>query len=82
MCETERSGGFGAGVLMGAVVGLAIGVLYAPRAGKETRAMLREKGEEAKDRAEEIIEVARERAKKIVDDARGKVAELQEKETE
>jgi gas vesicle protein len=73
--NTER---FFIGMIVGAVIGSAIALLYAPQSGRETRALLKEKAEEAKDKAEEIIKEARVRAKKIIDDARGKAAELQE----
>ena len=72
MVEKESAAGFGLGLLAGAIVGLAIGFLYAPRSGQETRAMLREKAENARGKAEGIIAEGRERAKKIVEDAKGK----------
>jgi gas vesicle protein len=76
MSNTDSMSGFGAGLLMGAVVGLVIGFLYAPRAGKEMRSMIREKSEEAWTKADDIIKEAEARAKKIIDDARGKAAQL------
>lgn len=39
------------GVGIGIAAGIGIGLLYAPRSGVETRERLREKAEEAKDRA-------------------------------
>lgn len=42
---------FLSGLILGTVVGLAIGFLYAPRAGKETRGLLKEKAEVAKEKA-------------------------------
>ena len=68
----ERGTGIGLGLLIGGAIGLALGFLYAPRPGRETRAMFREKAEEVVDRAEKIVEEARERGRKIVEDARGK----------
>ena len=67
------------GLIDRAAVGLAIGILYAPRAGKETRNMIKERAGETRDKAEEIMKKARERAKKIIEDAKGKAAESGEK---
>jgi gas vesicle protein len=39
----QRCAGFGAGLLMGVMVGGVIALLYAPKSGKETRAYLRER---------------------------------------
>jgi gas vesicle protein len=50
--------GFGIGLLVGVVLGL----LFAPRPGKETRAMLKDKMDYVKDRAIDFIEVAGERS--------------------
>ena len=49
MSNRDSATGFGVGVLVGIAIGLAVGFLYAPRPGRETRAMIREKAEEAKD---------------------------------
>ncbi len=54
---------FALGFLLGAVAGLAIGFLYAPKAGRETRAMLKEKGGEVKEKAKEIAAKAKEKVK-------------------
>jgi gas vesicle protein len=78
MSNADGMSGFGAGLLAGAAVGLVIGFLYAPRAGKEMRSMIREKSEETWTKADEIIKEAEARAKKIIDEARGKAAQLTE----
>jgi gas vesicle protein len=39
----QHCGGFGLGLLVGAMIGGAIALLYAPRTGKETRAFIAEK---------------------------------------
>lgn len=62
--SNESAAGFGIGLLVGAALGVAIGMLYAPHSGRETRAMLREKAGEVKDRA-----------KRAIGDIRGKEAE-------
>ena len=50
------------GLLAGAVFGVAVGMLYAPKSGAETREMLREKAMEAREKAGEMIDKVKERA--------------------
>ena len=61
---TEKGSGtaFTAGLLIGAAVGLAIGFLYAPRPGVETRAILKEKTEKVREQAAGIAEKVKETA--------------------
>ncbi len=59
------------GVVIGTAIGLGIGLLYAPRPGKETREMLKEKAEVAKEKAS----VYRDTDKK----AKAKIETLKEK---
>ncbi len=62
MAEKDTGANFAVGFLFGAVVGVAIGFLYAPKPGSETRAMLKEKAETAAEKAKETAEKARETA--------------------
>ncbi len=62
MSDRDTSSSFAIGFLIGAVVGVAVGFLYAPKAGQETRALLREKTEEVKEKAGEVTEKAKEAA--------------------
>lgn len=62
MSDRDTGSSFAIGLIIGAVVGVAVGFLYAPKAGKETRALLREKAEEVKERAGEVTEKAKEAA--------------------
>ena len=75
MPDRDHTTGFAIGMLVGAALGISIGMLYAPHAGRETREMLRDKFGEARHKAEIIVDEARERAKKIIEDAKGKAAE-------
>lgn len=63
-CNTLQNAGIA--FLVGAVAGLAIGFLYAPRPGRETREVIREKAdsimEEARRRADDIVHQAKETA--------------------
>ena len=42
----KDAGTFAIGFLIGAITGVAIGFLYAPKSGRETRALLKEKAED------------------------------------
>lgn len=79
MSDKDTTANFGMGLIIGAAIGTAIGMLYAPQSGKKTRALLREKADETVEKAEDIIEDARDRAKKIIADAQKKAGELTEK---
>jgi gas vesicle protein len=63
MSEKESGGSFLIGFLLGAIAGVAVGFLYAPKPGKETRAMLKEKAGELKEKAGEVINKAKELGK-------------------
>lgn len=65
--------------LLGAAVGAAIGLLYAPRTGKETRAHLRRLGEDFVDNVESFGEEVKEKGKKLVEEGKTKIAEVIEK---
>ena len=55
MEEKEGGSSFFIGFLVGVLAGAAIGILYAPKPGRETRAMLKEKATELKDKASDMI---------------------------
>jgi len=64
--------------LTGLGIGAAIGVLYAPKAGRETREMIMQKAEEGRDYARDGAQKAREQAGQWVN--KGKDALGQQKE--
>ncbi|MDD5312740.1 MAG: YtxH domain-containing protein [Dehalococcoidia bacterium] len=47
----DASTGFFSGLILGAVVGAAVALLYAPQPGVETRRMVKEKAAEVKEKA-------------------------------
>ena len=60
--DNRNSGAMmGVGLVAGLALGLAIGLLYAPQSGSETRAMLRERAMELKEKGGEVMQTARER---------------------
>lgn len=79
MAQKEQAGGVGVGFAMGLLIGAVIGILYAPRSGKDTREIIKEKTEVTKEKAEQIIEEAKQKAETIVETAREKAAEMKQK---
>jgi gas vesicle protein len=51
----RNASSIGLGLLGGLAVGAAAGLLLAPKAGQETRAMLKEKAEDVRGRATEAV---------------------------
>jgi gas vesicle protein len=63
--DYRRGGGVGSvffAFILGGLVGGVLGILFAPRPGKETRDMLAEKGQEYLDEGKEMYETGKERA--------------------
>jgi gas vesicle protein len=58
--EEKKMGNNGGSMLIslaiGAVIGLVVGFLYAPKAGKETRKIIKDKAQSTKDKAVEIVQ--------------------------
>jgi len=77
MVEKENGhGSFLRGLFTGAIIGGLVGVLFAPKSGKELRAELKKKGSEAFEEAKEFYSDARGKAKAILEDARRRAEEL------
>ena len=74
MSEKDTGSSFAIGFLIGAVVGVAVGFLYAPKAGKETRAMLKQKAGEVKEKASEVTAKVTESAMEAGKKVRNKLA--------
>jgi gas vesicle protein len=58
--ETRTVAGFGIGVITGAIIGGVIALLFAPKAGKETRRLIR-------DRTTDGIDAVKEKAGEMID---------------
>ena len=65
--------------LLGAVIGAAAALLYAPKTGKETRAHLKKLTEDFVEDAGEVSADLKEKGKKFVAEGKTKVSELVEK---
>ena len=66
MSSKDAFAGIGLGIAIGAVIGLAAGMLYAPRPGEETRQILKEKTGEFKHKAVDAIERGKEKAIDVI----------------
>jgi len=87
MSDRDEFGAFLVGFIVGGLAGAVTALLLAPQSGEETRAVIKERSielrdraaaeaEEALKRAEEAAKEAREKAEKFAHDAYDKVDEL------
>ncbi|MBM3956704.1 MAG: YtxH domain-containing protein [Gemmatimonadetes bacterium] len=72
--------GFLTGFLIGGIAGFVAGVLFAPKSGEETRALLMERGSEWRDKAEELAAAARERIASATEEGRRAAARVRGEE--
>lgn len=79
--------GFLIGMLAGGAVGAVLGLLFAPKSGRELRADIKSKTDEyvedaekylseARDKARELINDGKKRSEKIISDAKSKSSEI------
>jgi gas vesicle protein len=73
--ESSCGGSWLAGLLIGGMIGVACGMLFAPKAGSETRAELAERMEELKERIDETTHTLMDAAKTRLQDTRADVSE-------
>ncbi len=65
-CSNEGMGrGLMMGIVIGALAGLAVGFLYAPRSGRETREMIKDRADEVKKKAADVIQTVKTRAQAV-----------------
>ncbi|MHB9156114.1 MAG: YtxH domain-containing protein [Endomicrobiales bacterium] len=65
--------------ILGGIVGAAIGMLYAPYAGKETRQKLKDMGEDLTDRFEDLGEQVKTKTKQMVNEGKDKILSQKER---
>ena len=66
------------GLLVGAVMGAALAIIFAPQSGEETRAMLKAKSDELQLKAKEMTDTLRQDAEELV----AKVSQVLKETTE
>ncbi|MCB2202962.1 YtxH domain-containing protein [bacterium] len=76
MSENNDFGAFLVGFLVGGLTGAAVSLLFAPQSGEETRALIKDKAVELRDRTAETVEEARLQAEKAWGEAKSKAEEL------
>lgn len=74
MYEYRRGGSVFGAFLLGGLVGAVLGLLFAPRSGKETREMIAERAEEYWGEAGELYETGKERAGEMYATGRERVS--------
>jgi gas vesicle protein len=79
---SERTNDLLTGMLIGGLIGAALGILFAPKSGKETREDIARKTDELLTKAKEEYEAAVEKSKRLyetaVQRAQGKVCDVEE----
>lgn len=75
MSDNNDFGAFLIGFLVGGLTGAAVSLLFAPQPGTDTRALIRNKAFELRDRASETVEEARVRAEEAWEEAKEKTEE-------
>ena len=74
---STRGSDFVKGMLLGGLVGAALGILFAPRSGKETREDLAEMADEFLARAKDEYDVALEKSRRTYETAVKRLKELE-----
>lgn len=75
MSDNNDFGAFLVGFIVGGLTGAAVSLLFAPQSGEDTRAIIRDKAIELRERAEETVDEARMRAEEAWEEAKEKTTE-------
>ena len=76
MSGRDEFGAFLVGFIVGGLTGAVVALLFAPQSGEETRAVIKERSIELRDKAAEEAEAAWKRAEEAAEEARQKTEEL------
>ena len=76
MSDRDEFGAFLVGFVVGGLTGAVVALLFAPQSGEETRALIKDKSIELRDKAQMSAEEAYARAEQLAADARARAEEL------
>jgi gas vesicle protein len=76
MSDRDEFGAFLVGFVVGGLTGAVVALLFAPQSGVETRALIKDKSIELRDKAQQTAEEALARAEQAATDARARAEEL------
>ena len=76
MSDRDEFGAFLVGFIVGGLSGAVVALLFAPQSGEETRALIKDKSIELRDRAQISAEEAIARAEAVAADARARADDL------
>lgn len=76
MSDRDEFGAFLVGFIVGGLSGAVVALLFAPQSGEETRALIKDKSIELRDRAQQSAEEALARAEATAAEARARADEL------
>jgi gas vesicle protein len=76
MSDRDDFGAFLVGFIVGGLTGAIVSILFAPQSGEETRALIRDKSIELRDKATQSAEEALARAEATAAEARARAEEL------
>ena len=76
MSDRDEFGAFLVGFVVGGLTGAVVALLFAPQSGDETRALIKDKSIELRDKAQVTAEEALARAESMAADARARAEEL------
>ena len=76
MSDRDEFGAFLVGFIVGGLTGAVVALLFAPQSGEETRALIKDKSIELRDKAQHTAEEALAHAEAAAADARARAEEL------
>ena len=76
MSDRDEFGAFLVGFVVGGLTGAVVALLFAPQSGEETRALIKDKSIELRDRASQSAEEVLARAEELTKEAKQRAAEL------
>jgi gas vesicle protein len=76
MSDRDEFGAFLVGFIVGGLTGAVVALLFAPQSGEETRALIKDKSIELRDKAQQSAEEALARAEQVAQEARARADEL------